>query len=113
MGEQYVLDPQHVQSLIYASTQHGKVLLGAMYIMPRVGEPGPQIGGPLTSWHHHDNLCFDDKTSVVVAFTRSGACPSGSTNRVTPDMLHVWVVDNPNGPFDPDMAPSALAALAG
>jgi hypothetical protein len=26
-------------------------------------------------------------------------------------MLHVWVVDNPNGPFDADMDPDALKAL--
>ena len=111
MGEADILNPRHVQSLIYVNTPRGPVLAGAMYIMPHVGMPGPEVGGPLTSWHHHDNLCFNDQSGIVVAFTNSGACPAGSTNRVTPDMLHVWVVDNPNGPFDSDMSPAALRAV--
>src|SRR5205814_1974788 len=63
-----ILKPQHVQSLIYYNSPKGPVLIGAMYIMPRWGMPGPEIGGALTSWHHHDDLCFDKKTSMVVAF---------------------------------------------
>jgi hypothetical protein len=115
-----VLRPDHVQSLIYYNTKRGPVLIGAMYMMPSLGEPGPDIGGPLTSWHHHDNLCFDRATGKIVAFARdtsldqkekSGSCPVGSSNRSTPEMLHVWVVDNPNGPFDADMDPDALKAL--
>jgi hypothetical protein len=117
-----VLRPDHVQSLIYYNTKRGPVLIGAMYIMPRLGMPGPEIGGPLTSWHRHDNLCFDRITGKIVAFAHSGAsdvndreksgtCPHGSSNHSTPEMLHVWVVDNPNGPFDADMDPDALKAL--
>jgi hypothetical protein len=115
-----VLRPDHVQSLIYYNTKRGPVLIGAMYMMPSLVEPGPEIGGPLTSWHHHDNLCFDRATGKIVAFARdtsldqkekSGSCPIGASNRSTPEMLHVWVVDNPNGPFDADMDPDALKAL--
>jgi hypothetical protein len=111
MTEADVLNPNHVQSLIYVNTPHGPVLVGAMYIMPRVGMPGPEIGGPLTSWHHHDNLCFNNLSGTVVALSISGTCPAGSTNRVTPDMLHVWLIENPNGPFDSNMSPSALQAV--
>jgi hypothetical protein len=117
-----VLRPDHVQSLIYYNTKRGPVLIGAMYIMPGLGVAGPEIGGPLTSWHHHDNLCFDRVTGQIVAFAhsgtsdtnekdKSGVCPRGSSNHSTPEMLHVWVVDNPNGPFDADMDPDALKAL--
>jgi hypothetical protein len=106
-----ILNPTHVQSLIYVNTTRGPVLAGAMYIMPRVGMPGPEIGGPLTNWHHHDNLCFSNQLGIVVALTNGGTCPAGSTNRVTPDMLHVWLIDNPNGPFDSNMSPSALQAV--
>jgi len=116
-----VLRPDHVQSVIYYNSPHGPVLIGAMYIMPRLGMPGPQIGGSLTVWHHHDNLCFDRTTGVIVAFThdassvsgdKSGTCPRGSSNRSTPEMLHVWIIDNPGGPFDADMSPDVLASLS-
>jgi hypothetical protein len=122
MTDADVLRPDHVQSLIYYNTKRGPVLIGAMYIMPRLGVAGPEVGGPLTSWHKHDNLCFDKATGKIVAFAhsgtsdvtdkdKSGVCPKGSSNRSTPEMLHVWVVDNPNGPFDADMDPDALKAL--
>jgi hypothetical protein len=115
-----ILNPAHVQSVIYYNSPRGPVLIGAMYIMPRLGMPGPEIGGPLTVWHHHDNLCFDRTTGVIVAFAhdgssnstdKSGTCPRGSSNRSTPDMLHVWVIDNPDGPFGSDMAPAVLASI--
>ena len=115
-----ILNPAHVQSVIYYNSPRGPVLIGAMYIMPRLGMPGPEIGGSLTVWHHHDNLCFDRTTGVIVAFThdgssnstdKSGTCPRGSSNRSTPEMLHVWLIDNPDGPFGSDMAPAVLASI--
>src|SRR6202162_999399 len=51
-----ILRPDHVQSLIYYNGTHGPVLIGAMYIMPSLATPGPQIGGALTVWHKHDQL---------------------------------------------------------
>ena len=120
MNEADVLKPAHVQSLIYYNGPHGTTLIGAMYIMPRIGDPGPEIGGTLTQWHHHDNLCFDRTTGMVVAFAHdpffdnggmSGGCPAGSSNRSTPEMLHVWIIDTPDGPFASDMNPDVLATL--
>jgi hypothetical protein len=115
-----ILRPDHVQSLIYYNSAHGPVLIGAMYIMPNLATPGPEIGGSLTVWHKHDNLCFDRTTGVIVAFAhdgsastieKSGTCPAGSSNRSTPEMLHVWLIENPDGPFGSDMAPEVLASL--
>ena len=115
-----VLRPDHVQSLIYFNSTHGPVLIGAMYIMPSLATPGPQIGGSLTVWHHHDNLCFDRTTGVIVAFAhdssanstdKSGVCPRGSSNRSTPEMLHVWLIATPDGPFASDMSPDVLATI--
>jgi len=121
MTEADVLNPQHVQSLIYYNGKKGPVLIGAMYIMPKRGEAGPQIGGPLTVWHQHSNICFDNTTGIAVAFVhsadsdsndKSGSCPRGSTNKTTPQMLHVWLVDNPDGPFASTMAPDVLGTAA-
>jgi hypothetical protein len=120
LTEADVLRPDHVQSLIYYNTKRGPVLIGAMYMMPKLGMAGPEVGGTLTSWHKHDNLCFDKATGKIVAFAhdadtnsndKSGSCPRGSSNHSTPEMLHVWVVENPAGPFDGDMNPDALKAL--
>lgn len=108
-----VLDPDAPEELVYASTTRGLVLVAAMYLMPTVGEPGPQIGGPLTVWHDHTDLCFTIEGRVV-GFHRPPTltCPTGSATARTPEMLHVWVVDNPAGPFAPEMTPAALVAIA-
>jgi hypothetical protein len=106
------LNPEQPESLIYGNSSHGPILLAAMFIAHRIGQPGPDIGGPLTLWHSHSNLCFNSKTNVIDSFTdAAGNCPVGSYNSGTPEMLHVWVVDNPNGPFSTDMNPAALVKL--
>jgi hypothetical protein len=117
-----ILRPEHVESLIYFNSERGPVLVGAMYMMPLPYMAGPEIGGSLTTWHHHVDLC-SDRAGVIVAqvgrgpvvvpgLPRGVACPQGSQLRVTPDMLHVWIVDNPKGPFDTDMDLAALRAIA-
>jgi hypothetical protein len=121
MTDAYILDPQHVQSLIYFNGKQGPVLIGAMYIMPTRSEDGPQVGGSLTVWHQHSNICFDDVTGIAVAFThsgffdnggKSGSCPKGSSLTRTPQMLHVWLIDNPDGPFASTMDPTVLGTTA-
>ena len=95
-----VLDPNKPESLMYAIPPTGApILLGAMFLMEN-GEPGPQVGGCLTQWHVHDNLCLADQGGRMVGVVdANGQCPAGSSNRVTPEMLHVWGIDVPGGPF--------------
>jgi hypothetical protein len=121
MVEADVLDPNHIQSLIYFNGARGPQLIGAMYIMPNRAEDGPHFGGSLTQWHQHSNICFDNTTGIAVAFVHSGAedttdksgsCPRGSTNKTTPQMLHVWLIDNPEGPFASTMDPQVLGTSA-
>ncbi len=71
-----ILDPDRPEALVYANTSTGTVLLGAMYLMPEPGVSGPQIGGCLTQWHAHSLRGWE-----------------------TPEMMHVWTVDIPGGPF--------------
>ena len=115
-----ILQPSHVQSLIYFNSKHGPILIGAMYMMPDMATSGPQIGGSLTVWHRHDQLCIDRTTGTIVAFAhdgsgsnddKSGVCPRGSSNGSTPEMLHVWLIATPDGPFASDMSPDVLAVL--
>ncbi|MDQ3303845.1 MAG: hypothetical protein M3518_10935 [Actinomycetota bacterium] len=75
-GDGEILDPSRPESLVYANTPTGPVLLGAMYLMPEPGAPGPTIGACLTQWHPHSLGGW-----------------------VTPEMMHVWTADVPGGPF--------------
>jgi hypothetical protein len=94
------LDPRHPAALVYAFTKHGPVLLGAMYQMPKQGVPGPDIGGALTPWHYHTNVCFSLPGLLISGLsTPFGECPPGSVRITSADQLHVWTASNPNGPF--------------
>jgi hypothetical protein len=99
----YVLDPQHPQGLVYANTKHGPVLLGAMFQMKRLGQFGPDPGGPLTAWHQHENICFTPFGIEFSLMTPTATCPLGSIDVSAPPMLHVWIVDNPGGRFAVDI----------
>jgi hypothetical protein len=100
LGSSEVLDPTAPESLVYRSTAHGPVLEGAMYILPSVHSPVPDVGGLAAHWHGHDDLCFSTATAMIVGTLGSdGRCPEGARNEVTPPMLHVWIVDRPGGPF--------------
>lgn len=108
----HVLDPTQPQTLVYANTAHGPVLLGAMYEMPKPGEAGPDIGGSITRWHFHTGVCFSPLKPLVAGFVSPfGTCPSGAINVVTPAMMHVWIVDIPGGPFS-ELSADEIAKIA-
>jgi hypothetical protein len=95
-----ILSPAAPESLVYRSASTGPVLQGAMYVLPSVDSPIPDVGGLADHWHGHDDLCFSTTTAMIVAtLGPDGTCPGGSRNEVTPPMLHVWTVDRPGGPF--------------
>lgn len=86
-GEPVILDPDRIESFMYAMTDQGLTAIGGMYMMPaeydeakgdflrpRAPFEGPQMGGCLTRWHDHPELGR--------MTNRSGA--------PTPQMLHVW-----------------------
>ena len=94
-----MLDPLKPENLMYDS--NGDVE-GAMFVMEAVGAPGPMIGGCLTLWHGHNDLCWTDDmrtTGRVVGIIDFGPCPNGTLLRMTPGMLHVWV-DGRADPFE-------------
>ncbi|WP_426572435.1 hypothetical protein [Aquihabitans sp. McL0605] len=105
IDDDHVLDPDHPESLVYVPGPNGsRTLVSAMFML-REGttlDDVPDVGGALTQWHIHDNLCFsNDPTAPVVAGLRpsGGDCP-GDLQAFTPvPMLHVWITKNPCGPF--------------
>jgi hypothetical protein len=107
-----VLDLAEPQSLVYANTPKGAVLVAAMYITTP-GGPTPQPGGCLTQWHLHTNLCFARGAGVVGLITATNrTCPAGSVNRVTPPMMHVWFVPIPGGPTAIDASDAQVVRAA-
>jgi hypothetical protein len=107
----YVMDPHHPQGLVYANTRHGPVLLGAMFQMKRLGDFGPDPGGPLTAWHQHQNICFTPFGFEFSLMTPTSTCPLGAIDISAPPMLHVWIVDNPTGPFAVDIDPGVVKRI--
>jgi hypothetical protein len=107
-----VLNVAEPQSLVYANTPKGAVLVAAMYIAPP-GRATPQPGGCLTQWHVHTNLCTTTLGVVVGLVTAANSdCPAGSSNRVTPPMMHVWFVPIPGGPTAIDASDQQIVRAA-
>jgi len=97
-----ILDAEHPESLVYKNNGDGSVtLVSAMYILP----PGstmddvPDVGGELTPWHDHDNLCWGPDNQIAGVLVNGRCVPGGVHRGSSAPMLHVWVVDNPCGPF--------------
>src|SRR6266550_2970417 len=107
----YVMDPRHPQGLVYANTNRGPVLLGAMFQMKRIGEFGPDPGGAVTAWHQHQNICFTPLGFEFSLMTPTATCPLGAIDISAPAMLHVWIVDNPTGPFAIDIDPTVVKKI--
>jgi hypothetical protein len=62
----------------------------------------PDVGGALTQWHVHRDLCLTDgpqQRFVSALTTQDGGCPPGSSKAGNTPMLHVWSIPNPCGPF--------------
>lgn len=107
------LDPRHPSSLVYAVNlpHHTPILLGAMYIESG-STSGPQVGGSLTRWHAHLEICQGGRP-VIAGFgvqLRGSCSPATWHNQYTEQMLHVWVVPYPGGPFSDDLSTAATDA---
>jgi hypothetical protein len=94
----HVLDPQRPEVLVYAIDGTKATLLGVMYEMETAGVPGPTPGGPITRWHAH-NICLTALPPGFGVVSPFGSCPALSITLTSAEMMHVWVVDNPGGPF--------------
>ncbi|HYU81940.1 MAG TPA: hypothetical protein VFA31_04290 [Candidatus Polarisedimenticolia bacterium] len=97
-----ILDPAHPETLVYAVAPNGKpVLMGAMFLMPKIGEPGPTVGGPLTVWHAHQHVCISlTPPGLAGLLSPLGSCPIGTIDlALTAEMIHIWIVPGAPEPF--------------
>jgi hypothetical protein len=108
------LNPKDPSSLVYATNVpgHPPILLGAMYLMGSGN--GPQVGGGLTRWHSHLEVCRGGRI-IIAGFgvALRGHCdPATWKDQYTTQMLHVWVVPYPGGVFSDDLSTAATTAAA-
>ena len=111
-----IFDPERPENLIYAVTPAGPVLIGVMFEMEGIGRSGPAVGGPLTVWHAHDNVCIALTPLALAGLTSPfGLCPFGSlTIPITNEMIHMWTLPGAPerfGHLEEDWLDSYLAAL--
>ena len=104
VNDGHILDPSRPESLVYEVRDGAQHVVAAMYMLPFGSRftDAPNVGGPLTQWHIHANLCLTDNPNqrVVSGLTTiGGGCPPGSSNAGNTPMIHVWVVPNDCGPF--------------
>ena len=100
LENQTVLDANEPESIVYRVDGDGtRQLASAMYILPRgtTMEDVPDVAGEMTPWHDHRNLCWTPDGRLAGLFV-NGKCSAGE-HRVTPPMVHVWVIDHVCGPF--------------
>jgi hypothetical protein len=106
MNRRDLLNPNTVDSLVYATTPYGPVLVAAMYLMPGGGD-GPMPYGCLVQWHAHTNLCTSSTTGQIDGLQPCN--PGSHADPTTPFMTHVWQVPVPGGPLAID--PSDLEVV--
>ncbi|MEE3331318.1 MAG: hypothetical protein VX246_10645 [Myxococcota bacterium] len=97
-----LLDPNRPEFLMYYDTSVGKRLVGFMFYVQEALAHGPQVGGRLTNWHFHvwsKPRCFVRGLHAIDIPNRHGDCKVGEPLSRSPEMLHVWLVDHPEGPF--------------
>jgi hypothetical protein len=107
-----VLDPSRPSALMFANTVDGPVLIGAMFLGPSPCVPGPDVGGSLTQWHAHDDLCIAGGQLVGKA-SADGTCTVGTHRDSTYFMLHVWTAPQlaAQYQFQADLPPAAYTAI--
>jgi hypothetical protein len=101
MNDDVILDPDQPESLVYDTSEGGRKLVAAMY-MVKPGTPldqVPDIGGSLTQWHVHDNLCYNAQGRVAGITDSAGKCAPGLVKPVETPMIHVWIESHRCGPF--------------
>jgi hypothetical protein len=108
INDERILDPDVPESLVYHIENGQKSLVSAMYMLPDTYtlETVPDVGGTLTQWHIHDNLCFigdpnlgDTDVRVAGLTNLDGSCTPPLVKLAQNPMLHVWIVPHPCGPF--------------
>jgi hypothetical protein len=107
INDEHELDPNYPESLVFKVGPNGqRTLASAMYMLgdSYTLDSVPDVGGSLTQWHIHNNLCYSQdpfvhgSTRVVGVTSENGPCSFGIKLNPNP-MIHVWLQPHPCGPF--------------
>ena len=102
-----ILDPDRPEVLMYYPTPEGQRLAGFMFHMEERFARGPQFGGNLTLWHYHiwrAPNCANDRGENTGMLVAGESCPEGWIPwRRSTEMIHVWLMEHPDGPFGTTM----------
>lgn len=101
MDNPTILDPDQPESLVYDTSDGGRRLVAAMYMLERglPLEDVPDFGGALMQWHTHQNLCYTEDGVLGGLTNGDGECPDGLFLPEPTPMIHVWIEPHPCGPF--------------
>ncbi len=108
-------EPEYLVYLDHPEKDSEKVLAGVMF--KEFGYEGDQIGGPLTVWHYHPIEKFEPQRPGVASllseetgydsfediYESEFGDGDGVLKYRSLDMLHVWFVEHPEGPFGTTM----------
>ena len=107
INDEHELNPEYPESLVFQVGPNGqRTLVSAMYMLgdSYTLDSVPDIGGSLTQWHIHNNLCYSQdphvhgSTRVVGVTSENGPCSFGIKLNPNP-MIHVWITPHVCGPF--------------
>ena len=105
VNDDHVLNPDYPEALVYEVGPTGdRKLVSAMYMLAAGTslDDVPALGGKLTQWHIHDDLCLtDDPVAPSIAGITSigGTCRPPTVKLDPMPMIHVWITKHPCGPF--------------
>ena len=121
INDDKVLDPDYPEALVYEVAEEDRTFTGidappaagtrklvsAMFMLETGSslETVPDLGGALTQWHIHDDLCFSPdppgpEGPRVAGVTEVGGTCEAPLQKLTPvPMIHVWITSHPCGPF--------------
>ncbi len=116
MLDDRILDCDRPEYLMYHPSSDGtKKFVGFMFFARTPTERGPQIGGPLTIWHFHKwsiAQCIVNDL-LDVGWALEGGCEEGVPSHRSAEMLHVWLIDRPGGPFSSAMHLNEILDMEG
>jgi len=105
------LDPERPEYLMYypdPNRNGEQTLTGFMFLADGKDKPGHQFAGPLSVWHYHkytNARCWAGNGLLSTGMIdEDGKCTIGGVPRYrSPEMVHVWLIDHPRGPFSTGM----------
>lgn len=106
LNDEYVLDPNHPESVVYRVDGDQRTLVSAMFMVTDMAVDDPEleaIGGPLMQWHVHNDLCWvltPEGPQVAGTHAPGAPCPEGQVPfGAGLPMVHVWITPHQCGPF--------------